>query len=478
MKKYLLAVLFILLIGITSAYATYVYTAREISYTPEDQTWNVDNVQDAINELKVSCSNNSSSTGNCNCTANISKPSLGEGMLPVTIADDGTVTYISDNDANWYDYCNKKWANSVILVDTPSKTYNVGDTISESDIRIYLVYIPKYKYKLWNVGVNDDIYGPQEIDIVFDNINTTDVEGVSCATPLTSGASGNCNNGEYMTHPAFITLNKNGFWVSKFEVGYMGATSTSAAQVNSSDSTKIIAKPNTYSWRNITVYNAFVASYNLNRNLDTHMIKNTEWGAVAYLSHSRYGVDNEININNNSAYITGKSALNTKMNNTYPGEYGNDNTYNSNYNTINGYRASTTGNISGIYDMSGGSWEYMSSYRSETLGSSGFTTSNIASYDSKYFDIYNASSAQTTYQYRILGDATGEMGPIKYYKDADESQRYHNWYGDNSVFVDSSAPWFLRGGGSNNGGLAGAFYFVRDVGTTYTGSSFRLVLSV
>ena len=114
MKKILLVLITLLIIVTSSVFAKYVYTSREIVFSPEDNSWNVDNVQDAINELKVSCSNNSSSTGNCNCTANISKPSLGEGMLPVTIADDGTVTYISDNDSNWYDYCNKKWANSVI----------------------------------------------------------------------------------------------------------------------------------------------------------------------------------------------------------------------------------------------------------------------------------------------------------------------------------------------------------------------------
>ena len=469
MKKYLLAVLFILLIGITSAYATYVYTAREISYTPEDQTWNVDNVQDAINELKVSCSNNSSSTGNCNCTASISKPSLGEGMLPVTIADDGTVTYISDTDSNWYDYCNKKWANSVILVDTPSKTYNVGDTISESDIRIYLVYIPKYKYKLWNVGVNDDIYGPQEIDIVFDNINTTDVEGVTCATPMTSGATGNCNNGEYMTHPAFITLNKNGFWVSKFDIGYNGASSISTSEVDSSDSSKIISKPNTYIWRNMTVYNAFVASYNLNRDLDSHMMKNTEWGAVAYLSHSRYGIGSEISRNNNSEYKTGKSALYTK---DTAGDAG---LYNTSYNTPNGYRASTTGNISGLYDMSGGAYSYMASYVSGSPSGSGFTTSTLANYDSKYFDVYNASSTTTSFQYRILGDATGEMGPI-YTNSTDDYK--HNWYGDLSSFLNTQNSWFRRGGYyNNNPALAGIFNFYLDNGAKYNYCSFSIVLA-
>ena len=31
---------------------------------------------------------------------------------------------------------------------------------------------------------------------------------------------------------------------------------------------------------------------------DSHMMNNREWGAVAYLSHSAYGINNEIRINN------------------------------------------------------------------------------------------------------------------------------------------------------------------------------------
>jgi len=125
--------------------------------------------------------------------------------------------------------------------------------------------------------------------------------------------------------------------------------------------------------------------------------------------------------------------------------------------------------------MSGGAWEYMSSYRSGTLGSSGLTPTN---YDSKYFDVYNASSTQTSYQYRILGDATGETGPIKSYVDGDGTARYHNsWYGDYSYFVESSYPWFERGGHYGSGVLAGQFNFIRSTGKVDPNTGFRIVLS-
>ncbi|MDD3453821.1 MAG: type II secretion system protein [Bacilli bacterium] len=385
-------------------------------------------------------------------------PVLGTGMIPVTISNDGTVKY-ADVNSEWYNYTNKKWANAVIL---SSGTYNVGDTIPESAIQSYFVWIPRYKYKLWNTGTA--IKGKHSIEIVFENKTTV--------------ASIGSTNSTWLTHPAFTSLNTNGIWVGKYETGYLGATSTATAQVTSSDQTKIIIKPNVYSWRNNTVYNMFVSSYNYNRTLDSHMMKNTEWGAVAYLLHSTYGINTEININNNSSYKTGYGALPSTNQQTYPGTYGDGATYNDPYNTTIGYLASTTGNISGIYDMSGCSHEFMASYRSGTLGSSGFTTANIAGYDSKYFDVYSSSSTVTSYNYRILGDATGEMGPFLSYLDGDSTARYHNsWYADSSYFVDSSYPWFTRGGGYEYGVLAGQFSFNRYTGAVNTAIGSRLVLT-
>jgi hypothetical protein len=95
---------------------------------------------------------------------------------------------------------------------------------------------------------------------------------------------------------------------------------------------------------------------------DTHMMKNTEWGAVAYLSQSKYGkygnttysgVDKEVAINNCSTFITGIAG------DTVSASSSSTTCTTNTYNTTKGITASTTGNISGIYDMSGGSWEYV-----------------------------------------------------------------------------------------------------------------------
>ena len=465
-KDKLVFVLFGLILGLSVAYAAELINGKDVSFSNGATNLKANNVQDAIEELYDKTISDSS-------CKNVSIPKLGEGLVPVTIENDGTVKY-ANTSKKWYNYCDKIWANAVILED--GTNYKVGDTISESDIQSYFVWIPKYKYKLWNVDA--PVETAHEIDIVFDETDTTDIEDVSCKTPMVSGESGNCNNGEYMTHPSFISMGVNGFWVGKYETGYKGATSVATSQVNSNDTSKVIIKPNVYSWRNINVYNLFLNSYNYRRALDSHMLKNIEWGAVAYLSHSRYGINKELNINNNSNYKTGYSALKSTNQQTYPGTSGDGQTYNSAYNTEVGYLASTSGNISGVYDMSGGAWEYVSSYITGKLGSSGFSATTLANYDSKYFDVYNASSAISTYQYRILGDATGEMGPFKSYLDGDNTSRWHSsWYSDRSDFVDSSYPWFVRGGRYTHGELSGTVYFDRYTGGTNSDGGFRITLT-
>ena len=396
-------------------------------------------------------------------------PVLSDNLIPVTLADDGTVTK-ADIKEQWYKYEEKKWANAVILSDS-SKTYNNGDIIPEDNIESYFVWIPKYSYQIFNLGTTDgyiegkpDSSNAKEIQIKFGTTNTSDNNENECTTPMTSGASGNCKVGDYMTSPAFISMDTNGLWVAKFET--TGST------------TNITVKPNQTSLRNINVKTMFETAYNYKRDNDSHMMKNTEWGAVTYLSHSKYGINTEVRINNNSNYITGYAATDSSDQSKYPGTYGTDSSVTLPYNTETGYKASTTGNITGIYDMSGGAWEYMASLRSETYKNSGFDSSSLKAYNSKYYDVYDSSSEWTTYSKRILGDATGEMGPFYYYQDTDNNNRSHNsWYADNSHFVESSYPWFYRGGHYICGGLAGQFYFDRGTGGAYSSIGLRLVLT-
>ena len=299
-------------------------------------------------------------------------PIIKDNLIPVTISDTGVVTK-ADTTKKWYSYEKKNWANSVILKDE-SVVYKNGETIPESNIESYFVWIPKYSYQLFDLGNYSSLTSisdkTQEIKIKFGTNNTSDSVSGECTTPFSNnqgiaGSSGNCKVGDYMTHPAFLAFDTLGLWVGKFETGYDGATTTAVAQVDSVDTSKIIIKPNVYSWRNITVGNMFKNSYNYQRNLDSHMMKNTEWGSVAYLQHSKYGSMTSVRINNNSSYITGYAATieptlgynggtSITGNRVESTSLAVDGTYTINYLNSKSIVASTTNNYSGIYDTSGG----------------------------------------------------------------------------------------------------------------------------
>ena len=209
------------------------------------------------------------------------------------------------------------------------------------------------------------------------------------------------------------------------------------------------------------------------------MMKNTEWGAVAYLSHSIFGINKELTINNNSAHKTGYAALPTIDQSKILGETGDGEPFNTPWNTFNGFTASTTGNITGVYDMSGGAWEYMASYVQESSeDKTGFSKEELQSLDERFVDVYAKDSTTTSYNKMILGDATGEMGPFTRYEDTDNNWRWHNsWYADGSHFVEASNPWFHRGGVSDYGVIAGQFDFFRYSDTIYNGAGFRISLA-
>ena len=433
---------------------------------------------------------------------NGSYPVLKDNLVPVVISDTGVVTK-ADINKEWYSYEKKNWANSVILKDE-SVVYKNGEEIPEDNIESYFVWIPKYSYQLWDLGnysgLTSILDKTQEIKIKFGTSNTSDNVSGECTTPMKdnqgiAGTSGNCKVGDYMTHPAFLAFDTLGLWVGKFETGYDGATTTTAAQVNSVNTSKIIIKPNVYSWRYITVGNAFKNSYDYQRNLDSHMMKNTEWGSVSYLQHSVYGSMTSVRINNNKAYITGYAGTEEPTlgynggtsiagNRVESTSLGADGTYTINYLNQNSTVASTTNNYTGIYDMSGGAWEYVIGYTTgaTTVGGSSSITSLYSNFFSdssyaKYWDKYT-STAYTNYNNRILGDATGEMGTFGNEKDSDGSARNKSsWYKDHAYFAYSSNPWFERGNFWYGGTVSGIFAFNYYTGGVHTYNSYRIVLA-
>jgi len=437
-------------------------------------------------------------------------PVLKDGLIPVTIDNNGTVKK-ADITKEWYKYESQKWANAVILEDE-NQVYQSGQVIPENNIESYFVWIPRYKYKIWNMGKYEgltsvDYNQVHTIEVVFGVDTTTDSE-YECRTPNQSGSDGTCSVGKYMTHPAFTAFDTEsnvtkGIWVGKFETGYKDALTKEEAQKNENNPGKIQIKPDVYSWRGIQVANAYLSSYNYRREYDSHMMKNTEWGSVAYLQHSKYGSQASVRINNNSEYKTGYSGVHEPAcgytgKNEECNKYGIEESITKPWNTDIGYLSSTTGNISGIYDMSGGAWEYVmgvmtnqegipcsgkdatynSGFNGPYCNASGLKTDGINYPDSKYYDIHSYLSIDEGYQRRILGDATGEMGPFMTKTYGTKNRQIGSWYDDEAWFLHSGWPWFFRGGLFTMGLGAGVFGFLPHEGHANSDVGFRIVLSL
>ena len=227
------------------------------------------------------------------------------------------------------------------------------------------VWIPRYAYSIAKENYHTNVVGTIAIDFMKGTTNTS----VSGRTTW-DNASG---AGNWNIHPAF-TSNEDiggwnrelaGIWVAKFEASNTNCTTdeeTGRTDTNRTDLT-LQVKPNVTSWRNITIGNMFTVCLNYNKLFNSHMMKNSEWGAVAYLTQSIYGKNSEIGVNECSNYITGAGPNCTA--DVTGGEYA---YYEENflteycYATEQGKKSSTTGNIYGIYDMSGGSWEEVCAY--------------------------------------------------------------------------------------------------------------------
>ena len=255
----------------------------------------------------------------------VSKPNLTENMIPVVYNEETNTWVKADKNTHWYNYSEKKWANAVLVRDIKGTEENsknryeykealAGTPILESDILAYLTWVPRFRYQLFES--ND----PSEINIIFENTSTPKSQGVA--------------KDQWLTHPAFTYNNKelSGIWIGKYET--------------SNDNNNPVIKSNKTPWTNIGYNDAANISnqmtnenniYGLN-NVNTHLTQNNEWAAAAYLTNSKYGLNDKVNTNTS---------------------------------TTTGGTNSTTGNVYGIYDMSGLSEEFVTLYNENenSLGS-------------------------------------------------------------------------------------------------------------
>ena len=406
-------------------------------------------------------------------TSGANAPVLASNMIPVYYDETSGVWKKADkdnkdNNNRWYSYESSgeykgMWANAVTVKDTNRQTYlnaTPGTTISMNDITTMWVWIPRFNAVTPNNYNGGTKAKPNAIDVTYAKQNEPAID-------------------------AFTFGNKelSGFWYGKFETGH--ATLASNTTKNNLGCTNeicnnangIIIKPNVTSLQYNNLSNFFFASRSMEQTgnsfgfikdeVDTHMSKNNEWGAVAYLTQSIYGRCTDsttcaaVGINNNQNTITGYGAP----------AGSNDSATNGAYNTTLGKDASTTGTIYGIYDMAGGSYEFVMGIFADTNGkprsgytigsnsgftgmlSDGTTYTGIAFPDSKYYNLYTGSS--------YTGHALTET---------------QDWYGSFAFFADKSQPCFYRGGGYNMSLSAIIFNFIGSPGGGDKNLSSRFVI--
>ncbi|MCI8393753.1 MAG: hypothetical protein HFJ23_08525 [Clostridia bacterium] len=362
----------------------------------------------------------------------------GTGLIPVyhngSTWVDLTENSTEDEWNNWYSYdtTNKKWANA-----------------RTADGSMW-VWIPRYEYKIDSTA--------KTIDVRF--IKTDVKAGTSGYTTDSTGIVKSSD--DYIVHPAFMNDTANGFnnggwdkelagvWIAKYPAGWQNGTdgetsigtpersskeyqttSVGITYDGSTSPSKQMSYPefksNTYAYNYITIGDAYTLSQDIKdatryglRNVDSHLQKNSEWGAVAYLAHSKYGMNGaEVTIND------------TSKNNSPTGIYA----VTSPETVTN---TSTTQNITGVYDMSGCVWEYTVGF---LLGSNPSYAAGITITNSKYVTVYTENENKQ-------GDAIMET---------------KKWHGDCADFVSSSYPIFTRGGSFNQSeGNCGVFAFGLD----------------
>ena len=328
--------------------------------------------------------------GNYDSLKKLNAPALKTGMTPirfseVTEAKKGEIIKTTREDDEWYSYEDKKWANAQtqdgsMWVWIPRYAYRINSNTQTTDV-VFLI------------GTSDNYYDEQGKLQTAKRCKTKDEK-----VDTTTG---------YTVHPAFTNESSinyvnggwdkelTGIWVSKFEAGYAGGNNTATVKDSSVSYSEVVSNyygtnkekvkikyPTfqglTYSMNLISTSDAFDISkalvengniYGLNSSTDSHLIKNSEWGAVAYLGQSKYGLDdveicmNNANLNDTTKSVyaitgcSGKSSKEKQILTTV--EKINSRTQEDIYvwTQKNGTKASSTGTIYGVYDMAGGTWE-------------------------------------------------------------------------------------------------------------------------
>ena len=365
---------------------------------------------------------------------------------------------VTNQKSVWYDYDNGLWANAVLLTDENYKKYqkmDINSPIEMSDILGFFVWIPRFKYNI----INSSNYTNYERmnNIIFENSNGS-TGTINCTDKISNNVDKHiyseiCSDNVYdriydnlstYTHPAFGT--KNGFWVSKFLM---------------SEGEKIL--PNTHILKKkINEANEISTKFN-----KSHILTNMEYASVVLLSNSQYGKTGNRVYNDkdditftriygnmyehevcgcsseysvySKSFITEKTSKCIQYNDlTNLSHYSNGVYYSIGY---VGAGASSTGNISGVYDLANISGELVAAFVSNVNGA---IDTNLKYYDTYSYNDYigrvsSSSNIHNLYRYK-LGDAIRE-----HFRTFNENGM---WNG--GVILQNKNNGILVRGGNNN----------------------------
>ena len=366
-------------------------------------------------------------------------------MKLVNYDTNGTPVYNTD-----YNYAENRWANAEVEIDYGNN----------QKVKSYFVWIPRYAYRIvyFDTPEHRDAYrnGTSTEGIIgySDSRGIVDKEGKKVGGVASQPV---LDVGEYFrVHPAFIDDSKNnyenggwdselpGIWVGKYETSLTkkidgsnySPETTMVVDKNSEYAIKV--EQNQISWRNTTIDNQYISAKEYNTNLNSHMLKNSEWGAIAYLTESKYGRNGEeLTENSKSSYKT------------------------ANGNFINNQNQSSTGNETGIYDLRGGSDETVAIYFKE--GNILEADSLINEKEGKFVTVYNGEDEKINYK---VGDATYETKDF-----GGEKNRSNNFFDKNYSFT-------LTRGGFRNSIRGSNLFMYYGSGYKSEYNSFRMCLVI
>lgn len=387
----------------------------------------------------------------------VNAPKLKDGMIPITYdSNKWVVADKNNNNKSWYDYDNKKWANICTVDSTHSsyRTAEVGTEIPVEAMTTMFVWIPRYAYSI-NSSNN-------KIDVTFLVGNTNrDVDSTTYKTDYDAETEVQDGKTPMIVHPGFRigSSELTGIWVAKFESSgtntdgnYVGnGTSSSNSQQYVPDGTTYVKSvPSVVSWRYITIGESQYRCMQMSGNstaygwgsVNTHLMKNSEWGAVAYLCYSKFGSVPKINgcgnVISGSHYYDMYTGMGPASSSS-EGRYDATAKSGHEYNTSNGMLASTTGNVYGVYDMCGGAWERVATYLDNGNGNLNTYGKSSSNSSVKYFEngVLNSSYSSLWEGYEVSEEE--KSNSIEVDGESSNLTQAQLWNKNGASFTDTTA---------------------------------------